>query len=216
MCDLGFSWLATPCMAGPFLMRVFSEPSVGLQVILYLFLGLHQQVLTPEAPLQSGEEQLVRGSEVAGLRDSWSGLHMPSFLMDKAGQLPLGFWGTCGGSSPLQPRTWRSPTAQPLPRRTVRLSSSSLVPLFLVGSKLGLDHQRARLCPQTKAELAMHLGILQKPEPRPLATTGCGSFCEAVRLGPVSPVTLPPHASHTPVPWLLLGTGDSQTRDLGN
>ena len=69
---------------------VFSEPSVGLQVILRLFLGLHQ-VLTPEAPLQSGEEQLIRESEVAGLRDSWSGLHMPLFLMDKAGQLPLGF-----------------------------------------------------------------------------------------------------------------------------
>lgn len=75
-----------------------------------------------------------------------------------------------------------SPPAQDLekpncsaPSLAVRLSSSSLVPLFLVGSKLGFDHQRARLCPQTKAELAVHLLILQKPEPRPLATTGCGS-----------------------------------------
>lgn len=126
MCDLGFSRLATSRMAGPFLECVFSEPSVGLQVILRLFLGLHQQVLTPRSPLQSGEEQLVRGSEVAGLRGSWSGLHMPSFLTDKSGQLPLGFWGTFGGSSPPSPGPGDAQPLSPLPSCPPPLLHSSL------------------------------------------------------------------------------------------
>ena len=92
-----------------------------------------------------------------------------------------------------------------MPNRSAPSPAVLLPCCTLPCSKLGLDRQRPRLHPQTKAELAMHLPILQKPGPRPLATESCGSFREAVRLGPVSLVTLPCHAFHTPVPLAALG-----------